>query len=115
MHWPPISGSESMMRQLAWRIPAQNAVASPTGPAPITVMSTVSELMWSRAASESGVPSSALSARSTEVDTQVNVGVSRFVYADASVVRRRWTRSRKRAGSSASNATTNSWSSSPNE
>jgi hypothetical protein len=30
-------------------------------------------------ASESGVPSSALSARSTEVDTQVKVGVSRFV------------------------------------
>ena len=54
VHWPPISGSESMMRQLAWRIPAQNAVASPTGPAPITVMSTVSELMWSRAPRRAG-------------------------------------------------------------
>ena len=81
----------------------------------MTVMSTVSELMWMASASGSGVPSSALSARSTEVDTQVNVGVSRLVYADASVVRRRWTRSRKRDGSSASNATTNSWSSRPNE
>ena len=49
-------------------------------------------------ASESGVPSSALSARSTDVETQVNVGVSRLVYADASVVRRRCTRSRKRDG-----------------
>ena len=61
------------------------------------------------------MPSSALSARSTDVDTQVNVGVSRFVYVEASVVRRRCTRSRKRDGSSLSNATTNSWSSSPNE
>jgi hypothetical protein len=42
VHCPPISGSESMMRQLACRIPAQKAVDSPTGPAPMTVMSTVS-------------------------------------------------------------------------
>ena len=62
-----------------------------------------------------GVPSSALSARSTEHDTQVNVGVSRLVNDDASVVRRRWTRSRNAVGSSVSKATTNSWSSSPNE
>src|SRR5690242_8250537 len=63
----------------------------------------------------SGVPSSALSARSTEQATHVNVGVSRLVKADASVVRSRCTRSRNADGSSVSKATTNSWSSSPNE
>jgi hypothetical protein len=31
-----------MIRTDAWRIPAQNAVLSPTGPAPITVMSRTS-------------------------------------------------------------------------
>ena len=45
----------------------------------------------------------------------MKVGVSSFVYEEASVVRSRWTRSRNRDGSSVSNATTNSWSSSPNE
>src|SRR5919201_540380 len=37
-----MSGSESMIRELASRIPAQNAVIRPTGPAPITVMSRIS-------------------------------------------------------------------------
>src|SRR5205085_2799005 len=60
-------------------------------------------------------PSSAPRARSTEQEMQVNVGVSRSVYELDSVVRRRWTRSRKSAGLSVSNATTNSWSSRPNE
>src|ERR1700758_5810728 len=45
----------------------------------------------------------------------VNVGVSRSVDELDSVVRRRWTRSRKSAGLSVSKATTNSWSSRPNE
>src|SRR5436305_331399 len=60
-------------------------------------------------------PSSAPSARSTEVAMHVNVGVSRNVYELDSVVRKRCTRSRKSAGLSVSNATTNSWSSRPNE
>ena len=51
----------------------------------------------------------------TDIDTHVNVGVSRLVYSEDSVVRRRWTRSRNEPGSSVSNATTNSWSSRPNE
>ena len=63
----------------------------------------------------SAAPSSAPSARSTEHEMHVNVGVSRSVYELDSVVRRRCTRSRKSAGLSVSNATTNSWSSSPNE
>src|SRR3954453_7765256 len=49
-----MSGSESMIRELASRIPAQNAVISPTGPAPMTVMSRISSsarfpfwLIWS--------------------------------------------------------------------
>ena len=63
----------------------------------------------------SAAPSSAFSARSTDIATHVNVGVSRLVKSEDSVVRRRWTRSRKTAGSSPSKATTNSWSSSPNE
>src|SRR4051812_47588254 len=37
-----MSGSESMMRDEASRIPAQNEVIMPTGPAPITVMSRIS-------------------------------------------------------------------------
>src|SRR5215213_11387533 len=37
-----MSGSESMIRLLASRMPAQKAVISPTGPAPITVMSRIS-------------------------------------------------------------------------
>src|SRR3954468_20918424 len=40
--WPPRSGSESMIRELASRMPAQKAVMRPTGPAPITVMSRIS-------------------------------------------------------------------------
>ena len=43
-----------------------------------------------------GSPSSALSARSTDAEMHVNVGVSRSVNAEDSVVRSRWTRSRKR-------------------
>ena len=46
---------------------------------------------------------------------QVKLGVSRSVKADASVVRRRWTRSRNAPASSVSKATTNSWSSRPKE
>src|SRR5262249_53721717 len=46
---------------------------------------------------------------------QVNVGVSRRVYEDASVSRMFMTRSRKSSGRSDSKATTNSWSSRPNE
>src|SRR3712207_4878653 len=44
-----MSGSESMIRELASRIPAQNAVIRPTGPAPITVMSRISSspTIWS--------------------------------------------------------------------
>src|SRR5829696_9797448 len=49
--WPPSSGSESMMREDASRMPAQNAVVSPTGPAPMMVMSRISPksgcwVMW---------------------------------------------------------------------
>ena len=40
--WPPSSGSESMMREDASRMPAQNAVERPTGPAPMIVMSRIS-------------------------------------------------------------------------
>jgi predicted MFS family arabinose efflux permease len=46
---------------------------------------------------------------------QVYIGVSRKVYFDDSVSRNSCTRSRNSAGESASNATTKSWSSSPNE
>src|SRR5690348_11100807 len=60
-------------------------------------------------------PSSALTVRSSDALMQVKLGVSRRVKADASVVRRRWTRSRNAPASSVSKATTNSWSSSPNE
>ena len=79
MHWPPISGSESMMRQLAWRIPAQNAVGEPDGPGADDGDVDGLGAHVAESASVSGVPSSALSARSTEVETQVNVGVSRLV------------------------------------
>src|SRR3954447_5991866 len=37
-----MSGSESMIRELASRMPAQKEVIRPTGPAPITVMSRIS-------------------------------------------------------------------------
>ncbi len=47
--WPPSSGSESMMRESASRMPAQNAVHMPTGPAPITVMSRTSSKSWGAA------------------------------------------------------------------
>src|SRR5215212_5009154 len=46
-----MSGSESTIRALASRIPAQKAVMSPTGPAPITVMSRISvssSTLWGR-------------------------------------------------------------------
>ena len=83
--WPPSSGSESMMRELASRMPAQKAADRPTGPAPITVMSRISSKSGSRhgvqriAGRARGSPSSAFSARSTEVAMQVKVGVSRMV------------------------------------
>src|SRR5579859_6018885 len=63
----------------------------------------------------SAAPSRAPRARCTEHEMHVKVGVSRRVYELDSVVRRRWTRSRKSAGLSVSKATRNSWSSSPNE
>jgi len=53
-------------------------------------------------------PSSEPSARSSEQEMQVNVGVSRLVNALDSVVRSFCTRSRKSPGLSDSNATTNS-------
>src|SRR4051794_29402755 len=62
-----------------------------------------------------GSPSSALSARSSDTRRHVKLGVSRSVYADASVPRSSCTRSRNAPTSSVSNATTNSWSSRPNE
>src|SRR5919199_1761087 len=46
--WPPSSGSESMMRADASRMPAQKAADRPTGPAPITVMSRTCSRSWSR-------------------------------------------------------------------
>ncbi len=46
---------------------------------------------------------------------QVNTGTSRSVYADASLSLSSITKSTKSPGSSASNATMNSWSSNPNE
>ena len=62
------------MRELASRMPAQKAADSPTGPAPMTVMSrTSSKSGWvmaragSRAVAGTGSPSTALRARSTEV------------------------------------------------
>ena len=72
-------------REDASRMPAQNAVVRPTGPAPMIVMSRTSSKSGCRVmrggerASGRGAPSSAERARSTEVDTQVKVGVSRFV------------------------------------
>ena len=66
-------------------------------------------------ATRSGSPSRAPNARASEQEMHVNVGVSRRVYELDSVVRSRCTRSRKSAGLSVSNATTNSWSSRPNE
>ena len=75
-----------MMRALASRMPAQKAADSPTGPAPITVMSrTSSKSGWRHGARDpkavagTGSPSTALSARSTEVAMQVKLGVSRRV------------------------------------
>ena len=44
---PRARGGESMMRESASRIPAQNAVHMPTGPAPMTVMSRTSSKSWS--------------------------------------------------------------------
>ena len=79
MHWPPSSGSESMIRQLACRMPGPERGREPdrAGADDRDVDGLVAHAAGS--ASVSGVPSSALSARSTEVETQVNVGVSRFV------------------------------------
>ena len=51
----------------------------------------------------------------SRVAMQVKLGVSRTVKREASVVRRRCTRSRNVPTSSVSKATTNSWSSRPNE
>src|SRR5919202_642412 len=45
--WPPSSGSESMMRADASRMPAQKAADRPTGPAPITGMSRTCSRSWS--------------------------------------------------------------------
>ena len=74
------------MRELASRMPAQKAADRPTGPAPMTVMSrTSSKSGWlmargiCRAVAGTGSPSTALSARSTEVAMQVKLGVSRRV------------------------------------
>src|SRR6202011_6109096 len=52
---------------------------------------------------------------SISIAMHVNEGTSRTVCVDASLPRISWTRSRKSATESLSNATTNSWSSSPNE
>ena len=75
-----------MIREVASRIPAQNAVHMPTGPAPITVMSRISSRSltelgraYAGSISDSGAPSKAPSARSTEHEMQVKVGVSRRV------------------------------------
>ncbi len=57
----------------------------------------------------------AASASSGVVSMHVNEGTSRTVCVDASLSRISWTRSRKSATESLSKATTNSWSSSPNE
>ena len=46
---------------------------------------------------------------------QVKIGISRLVYRLPSVSRRSMTKSKKSDGESVSKATTNSWSSSPNE
>ena len=82
--WPPICGSESTIRDDASRIPAQNAVDRPTGPAPMTVMSRISpgssEGMGQPTSAAIGSPSSAASARSTVALMHVCVGVSRSVY-----------------------------------
>ena len=74
------------MRELASRMPAQKAADRPTGPAPMTVMSRTSSksgwLMATRIPGRwraPGSPSTALSARSTEVAMQVKLGVSRCV------------------------------------
>src|SRR5262245_34823766 len=53
--------------------------------------------------------------RSIDICTHVKIGVSRCVYLLLCVSRSFITRSRKSAGDSVSNATTKSWSSSPNE
>ena len=72
------------MRELASRMPAQKAADRPTGPAPITVMSRISSksgwlMARGIAGAGTGSPSTALSARSTEVAMQVKLGVSRRV------------------------------------
>src|SRR5579875_106494 len=66
------------------------------------------EVEDTQALSVRAAPSSAPSARSTEQEMQVKVGVSRSVYELDSVVLSRCTRSMKSAGLSVSNATTNS-------
>ena len=76
-------------------MPAQKAAASPTGPAPMIVMSRISSksaasalailghvigvVMSGSMPDVSASPSSAPSARSTEAEMQVNIGVSRSV------------------------------------
>src|SRR5688572_8703949 len=59
---------------------------------------------------ETGSPSRAERARSTEQEMQVKIGVSDWVNELDSVKRSSCTRSRNSAGSSASKLTTNSWS-----
>src|SRR4051794_14816348 len=79
--WPPSSGSESMMREDASRMPAQNAVERPTGPAPMMVMSRTSpksgcEVMGE---GEGGGEGSAVEGRECPLDGGRNAGEGRGV------------------------------------
>ena len=74
------------MRELASRMPAQKAADSPTGPgaddrdvADVVEVGMRHGASGSRAVAGTGSPSTALSARSTEVAMQVKLGVSRRV------------------------------------